>query len=181
MLNKLAKLCIKPELYAPSSSAFWDDPHISEGMLNAHLEPGNDASSRKHDFIDKSVEWIAKIAPPAMYKNLLDLGCGPGLYALRFHNAGYFVKGIDFSERSIKYAEVEAALHKADIEYYYKNYLTIDYDEQFDVITLIFCDYAALSASDKALLLQKVYKALKRGGKFVFDVFSHKMRLPESH
>ena len=39
MLNKLAKLCIKPELYAPSSSAFWDDPHISEGMLSAHLEP----------------------------------------------------------------------------------------------------------------------------------------------
>ena len=53
MLNKLAKLCIKPEMYAPSSSAFWDDPHISEGMLNAHLELGNDASSRRHEIAGK--------------------------------------------------------------------------------------------------------------------------------
>ena len=180
MFNKLVELMKKPVLYTPSSSAFWDDPHISEGMLNAHLEPGNDASSRRHDFIDKSVGWIAKIAPPSKYKNLLDLGCGPGLYAGRFHNAGYTVKGIDISERSVKYAEVEASLNKVDIEYYHKNYLTIDYDGQFDVITLIFCDYAALSTSDKALLLRKVYKALKQGGKFILDVFTHKMRLPES-
>jgi len=52
MLKELAKFLIKPELYAPSTSAFWDDPHISEGMLNAHLEPENDASSRSHEFIN---------------------------------------------------------------------------------------------------------------------------------
>jgi SAM-dependent methyltransferase len=144
------------------------------------MEPESDASSRKHNFIGKSVEWIAKIAPPAKYENLLDLGCGPGLYAQRFYKAGYNVKGIDFSERSVKYAEVEAVLNKTDIEYFYKNYLTIDYEGQFDVITLIFCDYAALSASDKALLLRKVHRALKQGGKFILDVFTHKMRLPES-
>ena len=180
MLKELAKYLIKPELFAPSTSAFWDDPHISEGMLSAHLEPENDASSRSHDFIDTSVKWITEIAPPARHKNLLDLGCGPGLYAQRFHNAGYAVMGIDFSERSIKYAEVEATLNKEEIKYHYKNYLTMDYEEQFDVITLIYCDYAVLSASDKDLLLSKVYKALKPGGKFIFDVFTHKMRLPES-
>jgi len=180
MFEELAVFLIRPELYAPGSGAFWDDPHISEGMLQSHLEPDDDASSRKHEFIDKSVKWIAKIAPPARYKNLLDLGCGPGLYALRFHNAGYKVTGIDLSERSVKYAKVEAVLEKADIEYHHKNYLTIDYKEQFDVITLIYCDYAALSPLDKTLLLSKVYKALKPGGKFIFDVFTHNMRLPES-
>jgi len=172
---------IKPELYTPSTSAFWDDPHISEGMLNAHLEPENDASSRSHEFIDNSVKWITQIAPPTEYKYLLDLGCGPGLYTQRFHDVGYTVMGIDFSERSIKYAEVEATLSKADIRYRYMNYLTIDYEEQFDLITLIYCDYAVLSASDRELLLKKVYKTLKPGGKFIFDVFTHRMRLPESH
>jgi len=180
MLNKLTKFLIKPELYAPSSSAFWDDPHISDFMLRSHLEQENDASSRKHDFIDKSVEWMVKLAPPARYKNLLDLGCGPGLYTMRFNNAGYAVEGIDFSRRSIKYAEVESTLNKAEIKYHYKNYLTMEYDRQFDIITLIYCDYAALSAVDKDLLLSKVYQALKPGGKFIFDVFTHKMRLAES-
>jgi len=181
MFNELTKYLIKPELYASSTSALWDNPHISEGMLSAHLEPDNDASSRSHDFIDKSVKWITQIAAPEKYKNLLDLGCGPGLYTQRFHNAGYTVTGIDFSERSIRYAEVETTLNKADIKYHYMNYLTIDYEEQFDVITLIYCDYAALSISDRDLLLNKVHKALKPGGKFIFDVFTHKMRLPESH
>jgi len=180
MLKELAKYMNKPELYAQSTSAFWDDPNISEGMLNAHLEPDSDASSRNHGFIDKSVEWIVNIAPPAKYKNLLDLGCGPGLYAQRFHDAGYKVTGIDISERSVKYAEVEAVLSKANIEYFHKNYLTMDYEEQFDIITLIFCDYAVLSASDKALVLRKVYKALKQDGRFILDVFTHNMRLPES-
>ena len=45
---------------------------------------------------------------------------------------------------------------------------------------MIYCDYAALSASDRSALLGKVFQALKPGGKFIFDVFTHKMRGPES-
>ena len=149
-------------------------------MLDAHLNPDVDASSRKHEFVDKSVEWIAMTAPPSQYEFLLDLGCGPGLYAERFNRAGYAVTGIDFSIRSIRYAEVQAVLEKSDIEYIYQDYLTIDYAEQFDVITLIYCDYAVFSAADRKVLLGKVFRALKPGGKFIFDVFTHKMRKTES-
>jgi len=180
MLKELEKYLVKPELYAPGTNCLWDDPYISEMMLDAHLNPDFDASTRKHSFVDKSVAWIAKIAPPSGYPRLLDLGCGPGLYAERFHKAGYKVTGIDFSERSVRYAEVQAALDKNDIEYLYQNYLTIDYIEQFDLATLIYCDYAVLSATDRSALLRKVYRALKPGGKFIFDVFTHKMRRPES-
>ena len=84
---------IKPELYAPSTSAFWDDEHISKGMLEAHLDPNWEAASRKHEFIDESVKWIESIAPSSQYRELLDLGCGPGLYAERFSNIGYSVTG----------------------------------------------------------------------------------------
>jgi SAM-dependent methyltransferase len=180
MLNELTKYISKPELDAQSTDVLWDNPYISEIMLSAHLEPDSDTSSRKHEFIDRSVAWITEIAPPAEYPRLLDLGCGPGLYTQRFHNAGYNVTGLDYSKRSIRYAGVEAALSKSKIEYLYENYLTIDYSEQFDVITLIYCDYAALSTKDRILLLKKIYRALKPDGKFIFDVFTHKMRLPES-
>jgi SAM-dependent methyltransferase len=180
MLNKLKKYLVKPEIYAPSTNSFWNNPHISENMLDAHLEPESEAASRNHEFINKSVEWIATISPPVKYADLLDLGCGPGLYTKRFHKAGYTVTGIDFSKRSIEYAEVEAVLNNADIAYIYRSYLNIDYKEQFDVITLIYCDYAALSTCDRKTLLDKIYKALKPGGMFIFDVFTHKMKLPES-
>ncbi|GIO42705.1 class I SAM-dependent methyltransferase [Paenibacillus apis] len=180
MFSKLNNFLIKPRLYTPSTGAFWDDEHISKGMLEAHLNPDWNAATRKHDFVDKSVNWIASIAQPAQYQKLLDLGCGPGIYAERFHKAGYQVTGIDFSKRSIDYAKEQALHNKSNIEYRYQNYLTIDYKEQFDVITLIFCDYAPLSFANRLILLRKVYQALKPNGKFMFDVFTPLRRKTES-
>lgn len=161
MIRELSDYLKKPELYAPSTGMFWDDAHISKGMLAAHLNPHWDAATRRHEFLDRSVQWIAQIAPPLQYKFLLDLGCGPGLYAQRFHNAGYSVTGVDFSKRSIAYAKEQSLLHNCAIRYRCQNYMTIDYTEQFDIITLIYCDYAVLSVSDRFLLLKKVYQALR--------------------
>ncbi|GLC31778.1 class I SAM-dependent methyltransferase [Clostridium omnivorum] len=180
MFNELKKYTTKPKLYAPSTNKFWDDEHISKGMLEAHLNPNWDAATRKPGFLDKSVNWISKIAPSSQYKLLLDLGCGPGLYAERFNSYGYSVTGVDFSKRSIEYAKEQTLLNKSNIVYYYQNYLTIDYIEQFDVVTLIYCDYAALSITDRLILLKKVYQALKPNGKFIFDVFTPLMRKDES-
>ncbi|HCS74547.1 MAG TPA: class I SAM-dependent methyltransferase [Clostridiales bacterium] len=180
MFNELKKHVIKPPLYSQSTNKFWDDEHISKGMLEAHLNPNWDAATRKPEFLDKSVSWISKIAPPPQYNSLLDLGCGPGLYAERFNAAGYAVTGVDFSKRSIAYAKEQASFNKSNIDYHYQNYLTIDYLEQFDVITLIYCDYAALSITDRLILLKKVYQALRPNGKFIFDVFTPLMRKDES-
>lgn len=180
MFNELKKYTNKPKLYAPSTNKFWDDEHISKGLLEAHLNPNWDAATRKPEFLDRSVNWISKIAPSSQYKFLLDLGCGPGLYAERFSSAGYSVTGLDFSKRSIAYAKEQTLLNKSNIHYHYQNYLTIDYIEQFDVITLIYCDYAALSITDRLILLRKVHQALKPNGKFIFDVFTPLMRKEES-
>ncbi len=180
MFHELKNYTTKPQLYAPNTNKFWDDEHISRGMLEAHLNPNWDAASRKPEFLDKSVNWITKIVPSAQYKFLLDLGCGPGLYAERFRSAGYSVTGVDFSKRSIAYAKEQTLFNKSNIEYHYQNYLTIDYVEQFDVITLIYCDYAALSITDRLILLRKVYQALRPNGKFIFDVFTPRMRKDEN-
>ncbi len=181
MFNRLNDYLIKPKLYAPSTGKLWDDEHISKGMLEAHLNPNWHAATRKRDFVDKSVKWISSIAQPTQFEQLLDLGCGPGIYAERFRKAGYTVTGIDFSKRSIEYAKEQTLLNKSNIKYYYQNYLTIDYIEQFDVITLIYCDYAPLSITDRLILLRKVHQALKPNGKFIFDVFTPLMRKAESH
>lgn len=53
------------------------------------------------------------------------------------------------------------------------------YEAAFDVVTLIYCDYAVLSKSDRLALLDKVVRALKPGGVFIVDVFTPGRRLPE--
>ncbi len=181
MFDEMMKYTVKPPLYALSTNLLWDDEHISKGMLEAHLNPEWDAATRKHDFVDKSVSWITRIAPPSQFTQLLDLGCGPGLYAERFNHAGYSVTGIDFSRRSIEYAKEQAACNNSDICYRCQNYLTAVFTEQYDVITMIFCDYAVLAHADRLMLLKKIYEALRPGGKLILDVFTPHMRHDESH
>lgn len=64
--------------------AFWDGPHISKQMLKAHLALDYEGASRKQSFIDRSAAWISALVPSMNYPLLLDIGCGPGLYAERF-------------------------------------------------------------------------------------------------
>ncbi len=88
LLDNLLKINTKPLLFEPGEAKFWDDPHISKSMLEAHLNPNHDASSRKPDAIDKTVKHLfeSKVLKAGM--KVLDLGCGPGLYAERLCGAG---------------------------------------------------------------------------------------------
>lgn len=107
----------------------------------------------------------------ATYK-LRDLGCGPGICAELFDDAGYQVTGIDLSNRSIDYANRSAEAKRKAITYSVCNYLSMDYREQFDVATLIYCDFGVLSTADRAALLKKIYTALRPNGRLIFDVFT---------
>jgi SAM-dependent methyltransferase len=172
MINTLLKYSKKPSPYEPSTAKFWDDEHISKSMLESHLDQTTDAASRNIHFIEKSVDWISRLVSKPEHKNLLDLGCGPGLYTTRFNQQGFNVTGIDISKRSIDYAKKLALKENLQISYLEMNYLSIDFQNQFDVITLIYCDYAVLPKTDRIKLLSKIKKALKDDGIFVFDVFS---------
>lgn len=161
-----------PAIFEKSTTSLWDDEHISKGMLEAHLDPDCDAASRKHDFIDASVQWICDQTGISKGQKILDLGCGPGLYAERFTKQKYKVTGIDFSKRSIQYAKEQALIKNLNIEYLYQDYLTINFENEFDLAIMIYCDFGVLSNEDRDLLLQKIYEALKPGGKLIFDVFT---------
>lgn len=168
MNEKILTLLKRPSLWQRSIDPFWDDEHISKGMLEAHLEPDWDSASRKHSDIRRSVQWLSTIIPTN--GKILDLGCGPGLYTKPLSEMGYDVTGIDYSRRSIAYAKSQ----DKKTEYIYKNYLEIDYTDLFDAITLINFDYGALIPNERQILLSKVYRALKPRGLFIFDVFSEK-------
>ena len=168
MIDTLFTFTKRPTLWQRSTEPFWDDEHISKGMLEAHLNPDWDAASRKHDFISKSVKWLSGIIPTK--SKILDIGCGPGLYTKRLSDIGYIVTGIDYSKRSIAYAKNQ----DSKTEYIYQNYLELDYNNMFDAVILIYCDYAALTPDERKILINNVHKALKPGGIFILDVFTDK-------
>jgi SAM-dependent methyltransferase len=173
MFEKLQEINSRPapfEFY--TAEELWADEHTSKKMLEYHLNESIDLSSRKKDFIDRSVKWIVSRFELDGTKSVVDFGCGPGLYTTQFAETKADVSGIDFSGRSIEYARKISGQKGLNIKYYQQNYLEYDSDKKFDLITMIFCDFCALSPAQRKTLLGKFHKFLKPGGSVLLDVHS---------
>jgi len=155
-----------------TAEALWTDEHTSLKMLEFHLDETVDVSSRNAGFIDRSVEWIASRFEVGAKTSVADFGCGPGLYSIRLAENGADVTGIDFSARSILYAQDAASRKGLTIEYVRQNYLELETAKSFDLIVMIMCDYSALSPAQRKILTGKFYTLLKPGGSVLLDVYS---------
>lgn len=173
MFDQLEEINSRPapfEFY--TAVDLWTDEHTSMKMLEYHLDETINLSSRNKDFITRSVNWIVSRFEVGPNTSIVDFGCGPGLYTTLFAEHDADVTGIDFSNRSIQYAKETADQKGLDITYYHQDYLTFDTEKQFDLITIIFCDFCALSPAQRKGLLAKFYKFLKPGGSVLMDVHS---------
>ena len=173
MFAELEKINIRPKPFQYyTAEELWTDDHTSKQMLEFHLNESIDVSSRNKKFIDKSVEWILSTLSKIKNVSICDFGCGPGLYTSLFAENGADVTGIDFSARSIEYAKNAALGKNLNIDYVLQNYLTYDTDKRFDLITMIMCDYCALSPKQRKDLLQIFNNLLKANGSIILDVYS---------
>ncbi len=159
----------RPNVYEASHPQFWDDAHISQSMLKAHLAPELDSATRRHAFVKRSAEWIAQTANPSERPLLLDLGCGPGIYANLFAQQGFLVTGVDLSPFSIAYAKEHAS---PNTQFNCGDYLTLCFDRAYDVVTLIYCDFGVLAPHYRSALLKKIVNSLNENGLLIFDVCS---------
>lgn len=148
----------------------WNDPHISGEMLKAHLAPDTDAASYKPD----TIAAICRHLPCAMELKkgaaVVDLGCGPGLYARELTGQGFFVTGVDRSENSIRYAkEMNEGRQAVFVNASYIQPFGVNC---FDAAVMISMDFGVLPPELRRALLNNVYDALVPGGYFALDVQS---------
>jgi cyclopropane fatty-acyl-phospholipid synthase-like methyltransferase len=141
-------------------------------MLRCHLDPTNDLASRRPESIEAAVAWTTTTFALGPGASVLDLGCGPGLYAHRWAAAGADVTGVDFSARSIAHARRAAERDGLRIRYLEADYLEWQPDRAFDLVTMIWCDFSVLGPAQRDVLLASVARALAPGGAFLFDVIA---------
>jgi SAM-dependent methyltransferase len=170
----LADITTRPAPFARSTVAtLWTDPHLSAQMLRFHLDAEVDAASRPHAFIERSVTWLSDAFEVGPGRRVLDLGCGPGLYANRLARTGARVTGIDLSARSVEHARAtaaEAGLDVAYVQYVQGDYLADLPAGPFDLALLIYCDFGAIGPADRRRLLGNVRSRLAPGGALVLVV-----------
>ena len=173
MFDQLETIYHRPrpfEFY--TADELWTDEHTSAQMLAYHLNEEVDLSSRSGAFIDRSVEWIVSHLGVGKGTKIADFGCGPGLYTTRLARRGADVTGIDFSKRSIDHARKTAAAEGLSIRYINESYLELELDDRFDLVTMIMCDFCALSPEQRRTMLRKFHGLLAPGGAVLLDVYS---------
>lgn len=176
MIDDILRLDRAPALFQPGDAPFWDDAHISTGLLAAHLDEGTEAASRPSAEIDAAVAWLASLGLLAPGTRVLDLGCGPGLYAERMARLGCAVTGIDLSRRSIAYARDHARDAGLPITYRQESFLQLDDVGAFDVAIQVYGELSTFDDATRDDLLRRIHRALAPGGAFVFDVSTPRLR-----
>jgi len=179
----LVALASPPEPEAPGTDSIWTDPYVSRELLEVHLDPSTDAASRRPAARAAVLRWIgscleARRGPAgasspgtaSVGARLLDLGCGPGLYAEALAGAGHSVVGIDMNPASLAYARASAERAGLEIDYRLGSYLELDYPGGLDAAFMIFCDFGALDDRGRRTVLRKLRRSLALGGLFLFDV-----------
>jgi SAM-dependent methyltransferase len=159
-----------PEPWGDADKIPWSAPAFSARMLREHLSQDHDRASRRGERIDRQVRWLHEEVLGAVPGRVLDLGCGPGLYAARLARLGHECVGIDYSPASIEHARSEAAREGLRCEYHQRDLREGGFGCGFDLALLIFGELNAFRPSEAAAILGETQRALAPGGPLVLEV-----------
>jgi ubiquinone/menaquinone biosynthesis C-methylase UbiE len=94
--------------------------------------------------------------------NLLDVGCGNGIFLHRMHNLDWSVTGIDFDAKAIEYAK---KMHGGDLTFINTDLSSARFaDNSFDAVTM---SHVIEHVPDPVGTLIEIRRILKSGGRLV--------------
>ncbi len=108
-------------------------------------------------------------------KTVLDIGGGPGRYAIWLAGQGYSVTLLDLSEANIAHARVMAAEAQVSIrDFIAANALELDrhVTKKYDLVLLMGPLYHLTAETDRALAVERALEALNPGGILVVSFIS---------
>ena len=107
---------------------------------------------------------------------ILDLACGSGTLLTMLKLKGYDCEGLDLSSDIIDIANEKAKINHLRIPYYVEDMTDFNLNKQYDMITCFFDSVNFLKTKeDIDNMFTCVKKHLKKGGLFIFDIFSETM------
>lgn len=162
----------RPEPWERDGNLPWNDPEFSRCMLREHLDESHGAASRVRAERERQLDWLwnrLELQPGA---RLLDLTCGPGLYAVPLAQRGVAVTGVDFSPAAIVHARQLAAGAGVTTTCHFVEADVRDYapPSGFDAALCLYGQLAVFPRESARKLLQKAAAALRPGGRLVVEL-----------
>lgn len=159
----------RPEPWAEGDNIPWNEPGFSARMLREHLSQEHDHASRRSEKIDRQVAWIHAALLRGTPSSVLDLGCGPGLYASRLAALGHRCRGVDFSPASVRYARERAAADGSACTYVEGDLRQADFGRDHDLAMLLYGELNVFAPDDARRILRKARAALRPGGRLLVE------------
>ncbi len=151
----------------------WNDPAFSERMLREHLDQSHGAASRVVAEREQQINWLGKKLGLADGSRLLDVTCGPGLYAVEFAQQGCQVTGIDFGPAAIEHACSLAVKRGVDTSCHFilKDVRKATYPPaSYDAALFLYGQLAVFRREEAAKLLREIALALKPGSRLAVEM-----------
>lgn len=147
----------------------WDDPAFSERMLAQHLDQSHGAASRRLPEIRGQVQVMLDWLGLEAGHRLLDVTCGPGLYAREFAQRGIAVTGIDFGPAALRYAREQCA--GLPCEFVQGDVREMDFaGAGFDAAIYLYGQFTVLRPEESLDVLRRIHAALKPGGRLLIEI-----------
>ncbi len=138
------------------NAAFWDDK----------MRDGNDF---QRILVGPASERLLDLQPG---ENVLEIGCGNGVFARRMAQLGVSVVATDFSAQLLELAQARTTEHNDRIEYG-----LVDATHEDEIVALgkqrfdaAVCNMAIMAMSEIDPLMRGVRQVIKPGGRFVFSL-----------
>ena len=164
-----------PEPWSEEEKIPWHEPAFSQRMLTEHLSQSHDRASRRREIVDAQVAWIHDQLLNRASGRVLDLGCGPGLYAHRLAELGHACVGVDISPASIAHAREQAERSHLDVTFLEQDVRDLDPQAQlsdgapFSLVMLLFGEANAFRSTDLEEVLHRAHRALAPGGLLLLE------------
>ncbi|MDS3898911.1 class I SAM-dependent methyltransferase [Staphylococcus hominis] len=159
-----------PDVFEKSPDNIWTNEKLSSFIFQSHFDENIYGGSRNSEFIDTSIDKIITLAKNYSCKNIIDLGCGPGIYTHPLAQFGYNVVGVDISKKSINFAKQKAFDENLNIKYINSDFFNLSKQENQDMVLLLYEIYSTFNSKQRKLLLDNIYKMLNNDGIFILDV-----------
>ena len=155
----------------------WNDPAFSKRMLREHLDDSHGAASRPTGERQRLIDWLWEKLDLRPDAHLLDVTCGPGLYAVELARRGAHVMGVDFGPAAVAHAR---DLAKAEGVAERCNFVEADVREvdfgreRFDAALFLYGQLAVFPREQAQDLLTRIAFALRPGGRLCVELLNQK-------
>lgn len=157
----------------PSNGEWWTEKY---GFFGKHYIEGDNSlegylTNKKQTLSDrtqKETEGIIALLQLKGKEKILDAPCGYGRHSIELVKKGFQAVGIDINSIHLNKARKDAEKEKLSIQFKKIDMAKINFNQEFDAIINMFFSFGFFETDDKnQKVLEKFFKALKKGGKLL--------------